>query len=241
MTIYHNPGKRGLVIPGLGRMDVRSMGGAAAVIPWYLSGGIPAAACVAAYQPKGAASLAASYVNLANPGTNDAAPGVAPTFAAATGWTFNGSSQHLKTGVIPDSSAWSGIVRFSNSTSAGDRFLFGSIKNDAAPKGRFCISPDNGSGNVYYGMSDSLNLFVPPAITEGVLAITGNTAYRNGASDGSIATASHPAQEIYIGVSNVNGGILYGYRACKIQAIAFYNTTITPEQVAAVSAAMAAL
>jgi len=42
---------------------------ASGVEPWWLSGGIAAANCVAAYQPKGAASLEASYVNLANPGT----------------------------------------------------------------------------------------------------------------------------------------------------------------------------
>lgn len=69
-----------------------------AAADWWV---VPGKTCVAAYQPIGAASLAASYVNLANPGTYDAAPGVAPTWASATGWTFNGSTQYLTTGITP--------------------------------------------------------------------------------------------------------------------------------------------
>lgn len=46
------------------------------------------ATCVAAYDAIGAASLADSYVNEANPGTFDAAPGVAPTWAYGTGGPY---------------------------------------------------------------------------------------------------------------------------------------------------------
>ncbi len=81
-------------------------------IEWWLRGGIPAANCIAAYQPINAASLAASYVNLANPGTNDAAPGVAPGWNKTDGWTFNGLTQYLTTGIIP-ASGYSMIIRFS--------------------------------------------------------------------------------------------------------------------------------
>ena len=87
-------------------------GAAAAAVPWYLAGGAPAP--IAAYQPKGAASLAASYVNLANPGTYDAAPGVAPTHASATGWTFNGNTQYLTTNVATSGSAWSIVLRYAH-------------------------------------------------------------------------------------------------------------------------------
>ena len=74
--------------------------------------------CVAAYQPIGAASLAASYSNLQNPGTYDAAPGTAPTFLAATGWTFNAATpQYLNTGVVPSSLNWTVIVRYSGNNS----------------------------------------------------------------------------------------------------------------------------
>lgn len=48
-------------------------GGGAPPIPWYLAGGAPTP--VGAYQAKGAASYAASLVNLANPGINDLTEG----------------------------------------------------------------------------------------------------------------------------------------------------------------------
>jgi hypothetical protein len=44
-------------------------GKGATVTPWYLSTGIAAADIAAIYQPIGAASYAASKVNLAHPGT----------------------------------------------------------------------------------------------------------------------------------------------------------------------------
>lgn len=69
---------------------------AAAAGWWQVAG----QTCAAAYQPIGAASLAASYVNLANPGTYNAAPGVAPTLAAG-GWSFDGLTQYLTTGIVP--------------------------------------------------------------------------------------------------------------------------------------------
>src|SRR4030042_426783 len=67
--------------------------GKGVAIPWYLSGSIPRANCIAAYQPKGADSYAASKVNIANPGTYNLSDGAAfPTWAAATGWTFAAAS-----------------------------------------------------------------------------------------------------------------------------------------------------
>jgi hypothetical protein len=60
---------------------------------WYLAGGAPMP--IAAYQPIGAAGLAASYENLVD--TFDASPGVAPTFDAARGWIGDGT-QYLQFG-----------------------------------------------------------------------------------------------------------------------------------------------
>ena len=53
---------------------------------------------VAAYQPKGAASQAASYVNLVTPGTYDLTTADAPGWAAGTGWVFNDTTQNLVIG-----------------------------------------------------------------------------------------------------------------------------------------------
>lgn len=100
--------------------------GGATAIPWYLSGGISAANCIGAYKPKGAASLAASYTNLANPGTYTASfTGVTPLWSAANGWELDGT-EAAET-FVPGATAitaiqmqytWSIAVRYSNANIA---------------------------------------------------------------------------------------------------------------------------
>ena len=127
-------------ILGSGLMTHRAASG------WWLSGGISAANCKAAYAPKGAASLVASYSNLNAPGTNDAAPGTAPTWDATNGWIFNGTNQYLTTGIVP-AAGYSMIVRFSNLTSDG--YLAGT-QQTAAP--RFFQLLPRATGNIWiYG------------------------------------------------------------------------------------------
>lgn len=82
----------------------------AAVSNWWLSGGISAGDCIAAYQAKGAASQAASYVNLANPGTYNATPSVIPGWSSADGWQSPGA---LNTGYRPNTgNTFSVLARF---------------------------------------------------------------------------------------------------------------------------------
>ena len=103
--IYPLAARRGMITPlarGIQRADTS----------WWLAGGISAENCVAAYQAKGAADYAASLVNLANPGTYNAANGNSPTFNTAIGWTFDGVNDYLVTGIVPASDqSWSAIVR----------------------------------------------------------------------------------------------------------------------------------
>src|SRR4030042_266315 len=95
-------------------------------LEWWLAGGISAANCLAAYQPKGAASYAASKVNLANPGTYDAVDGVAfPTWAAATGWTFNGVAQYLTSNCPTDMKPMSYIARVKNTDNTNFNTIIG--------------------------------------------------------------------------------------------------------------------
>ena len=65
---------------------------------WYDAGGAPTP--VGAWAAIGAASQAASYTDLSGNG-NDLGVGVAPTWDAAAGWTFNGSTQWLNTSRVP--------------------------------------------------------------------------------------------------------------------------------------------
>jgi hypothetical protein len=198
--------------------------------PWYRVGSAPAP--VAAYQPIGAADLDASYINLANPGTNNAAPGVAPTFAAATGWTFNGTTQYLDTGYT-SAAAYTVLVRFSDVTNTGN------LAGVSGGTSVHYVRPNNTTAAVWTYMNTTLS--DAPVMTSGVMGIAGKNAYRNGASEGEIAATafSTPNRSWFVG--GLNGGALIGPIAAKIQAFALYSTALSDAQMLAVSTAMAAL
>lgn len=208
---------------------VLGRGAGAAAAQWWLSGGVSAANCVAAYQPIGAASLAASYTNLANPGTYTAAPGVAPTFDAATGWTFNGSTQYLNTGITYEAT-WSILVRFSDGTTSGTVRLF-DVGTD-----KLSVIPGFSAASAYWNVGATANTRTP-AMYSGVLGAAGNQPYRDGSADGATFTGTITSGSLRIAARNDTTRFFSG----KIQAIAIYNTTLSAAQVAAISAAMAAL
>jgi len=206
------------------------------VTSWWLSGGIAAANCVAAYQPKGAASLAASYVNLNAPGTNDAFPGTAPSFNAATGWTFAAaSSQYLKTGLNPKA-AWSLIVQISNfsglCTAAGIYY---------SATAQYYICPQVGTKIIYINRNeiDGAN------IASGNVCIAGLNAYQNGSVlAGTFLGTADLADSVGLTIGARRRQDIDGYdryATGTIIALAIYSATLTAPQVAAVAAAMAAL
>jgi hypothetical protein len=190
--------------------------------------------CVAAYQAKGAASLAASYVNLANPGTNDAAPGNAPTFDAATGWTFDGVNDYLDTGVVP-TTGYSVLVRFSDRTNGGR--LIGAAMPTGNVRDELSLRPS--SCNWYNG-GDFWR--ASPTPTSGVMGVAGKDAYLDGADVGNISDAgvSTLTASLWIGARNVPGFPGF-YLAAKIQAVAIYSTTLDATQMAEITANMNAL
>lgn len=205
----------------------------AAGASWWLSGGISAANAIAVYQPKGAASLAASYVNLVNPGTYDAAPGVAPGWSAATGWSFDGSTQYLKTSVIPEAD-WTTIIRFAGF--ADDGVLIGC--RDWAAGQRYYIEVASWGGRFFNGATTTL---WDNAYTVAVKALAGRTAYTNGSAVGtSPDTDAAPDYQLYIGARN-NKDSTDEAAGAQVLAVAVYASTLSAAQVASISAAMAAL
>jgi hypothetical protein len=215
-------------------------GGAVAVTPWYLAGGIAAANCIAAYQPKGAASLAASYINLITPGTYDVAPGVAPTFSAATGWTFNGSTQYLDTGVSPAvAGTWSIFVQYTGLND--DACIIGSYITDGACGIWGYKSADYMrcyNGKDYDDGGDAVN---SPKLVAGNYGLAGKTPYRNGVAEGNLVPAGGAISLLspYIGAMN-SSGVATQFMPIVIQAIAIYNITLTT-QITALVAAMGGL
>lgn len=210
---------------------------------WWLSGGIAAANCLAAYTPKGAASLAASYDNNAAPGnglpdgTYDAGLGVAPTFNAAIGWTFNGTTQYLTTGIVP-ASGYSCFARFANGN-VTDRIrqVFG--VDDGAGK-RFGIrNYQTGVNKAIYhngGQVISANNYA-----SGVIGIAGAQGYYNGATDSAAISAWVGVTALACYVAAANSGGITNFFGGDIIALALYNVTLSAPQVAALSVAMAAL
>jgi hypothetical protein len=202
---------------------------------WWLAGGVADADCVAAYQAKGAASYAASKVNLANPGTYDAADGTAyPTWAAATGWTFDGSSRYLRSGLAP-LPAGSVIIRIASVSNAG--YQIGAVFSSAA---RYAIGAMRGAGPSVRWVNGAL-VEVAPGVSSGVLAIAGTVAYRNGSQDSTgVGTSTAIALEMLIGCLN-NEGTPGLFSDGAIISVAIYSSTLTATQVAAITAAMQAL
>ena len=215
---------------------------AAAASSWWLAGGIDPANCVVAYQPKGAASYAASKVNLANAGTYDAVDGTSyPDWDATNGWIFDGANAEYlyPNGFYPDKTNydWSMIVRFSNASAAvGTNVLLGI--NDAYDF--FYIYAKTG-GN--HGFGHGNKFFLPsPNKTSGVLCMAGLECYANGVHEGTIATPTVYNQQLLMGIgatmrANSPLEYYYGY----MQAVAIYNATLTSTQVGLLTTAMAAL
>lgn len=208
-----------------------------AAASWWL---VTGATCIIAYQPKGAASLAASYTNLAQPGTYDAALGVAPTFDAATGWTFDGIAQFLRTNYIPSVGAnLSVIVRAIQQNSGGATQTLIGMANSASPyngvwvrlrnaTALYCNDGVSGAGTARYGSH--------------VAAVAGRQGYIDGAPDGAAfadSAQAFPAYDMYVGALHFSSTIQF--EVASIQAVAIYTTALSAAQVAALTVVMAAL
>ena len=203
---------------------------------WDLNGTL--SGCVGAWQAKGAASYAASLVNLANPGTFDAFAGTAPTWDAATGWTFNGSSQYLRTGLVPlIDQSYSAIVRIYSTDGVQEAYIWqrGGTGKDF---GLYC-----NTATLFYGWNGGSKSYTVTSIlnTNAVLAIAGNKSYKDGSVlSGDITTGTPPTdKELYLGAGNNNGSPAFYFTGNMIAA-AVYSTVIS-SSVAALTTAMNAL
>lgn len=207
---------------------------------WDLNGTI--SSCIAAYQPKGAASYAASKVNLANAGTYDLTDGTAyPDWDTSTGWKGDGAASNGKCliSTIKPSSDWTLIARYSSAQASNDCLLgfqdysggyryYGLWFYHVAPTQRWCYGL---IGTYIYGQA---------ATSSGVMAQAGLKAYLNGTEVGDIPSggAVSSTLPIIILASKASGD--YGC-AAYMQACAIYNTTLTSTQIGNLTTAMAAL
>ena len=205
----------------------------AAAIPWYLSGGIAAANCIAAYQAKGAASLAASYINLAKPGTYDChaiSVPTTPTWTSGLGWS--GIGKVLDTDIVFGTgiATYSVFVRFS-SVSTG--CLFGT--EDGYPNS-FWIAPCTYAlplySNIAYGSHSVIN--------GGTHSISAKKGYQNGIYDAAVSAGqTTTALNFYLLCLNQGGTPVQGKNG-DTQCVSIYNRELTAaENLALHNAAMA--
>lgn len=196
---------------------------------WWAATGI-ANLCVAAYQAKNRDSLANSYINLKNPGTFNLTLGSAPSWNSATGWTFDGIGQYLRTGVVPTKQQDTTVTRVTSLTQGNSKQIVGCTNIVASYGIRTLVTP-----GIQYLSGSSLSIS-PVTFTAGALAVAGNKGYRNGAAEtGTIGDAgtNMGTRDIYIGARNGDGTADI-FCAVTMDRLAHYNTTLTQAQIAAV-------
>lgn len=226
MIRIQRPGDRIISIGGPTIITPR--GGAA--LPWWY---VPGKTCVAAYQPKGAASYAASKVNLANPGTYDATEGVAPAWDAATGWSFDGLDDWLNSNV-PANACQTYIVQYTNLVATeGGRYIFGGWINFNC---RTAIEVHSAAVRYLHGGQ----IDVAPSLAAGNLGISGQQGYRNGTAEGgSCGTGVADNSVMYVGC--YNAGFPTNFHKVVVRALSFYAEPLVAVEVAGLAARMAAL
>jgi hypothetical protein len=196
---------------------------------WWLSGGVDSADVIAAYQPKGASTLAESYVNLADPGTYDAYPGNAP-YLTADGWMSDRNDYYLETGIyLPEESTI--IVSLSNIQENTNNYV---CSNGTSGQWRMMLFR-NGRKQWWFG---SRNFSTDVTSSTGVIAISGPKVYLDGtliATISSSVSGASPTPLRLMAWSTSNG--ING----NMESAAVYSTNLSDAEVSAISSAMAAL
>jgi hypothetical protein len=127
------------------------------------------------------------------------------------------------------------IVRFAAASGIGPHSACGVL--DGTPSRRFYIRPRNNNITHVYGYGDAANLVSGP-LTAGIMAVAGNAAYLNGAADGTMGAWVSTTVSIVIGADSADLSFPY---IGDIISLSVYSSTLTPTQVAAITAAMQAL
>lgn len=209
--------------------------------PWYdpLGDGT----CVAAYNALGAANIATSQINIANPGTYDlTAVNATPNWDTDDGWSKNGASSAWSTGITTSTSSWSFVVRFADAP-FGNGYPFGVSSGPGHPDQVGAIPNWNVAGwrTNWYNSSWLNDATATPT---GVLGIAGERCFRNGAYVGNVTTwnAATYGYSIYLLDLNDGGQALphnpfYG----KVQAFCVHNTQISDDRMYHIYTRIAAL
>lgn len=200
---------------------------------WDLDGAITS--CIAAYQPKGAVDYTASKVNLANPGTYNATEGVAPTWDTTTGWTGDGASKYLDTGItVTDDETHTLIFRYSGHDSASSTYDCTFGVDTAKNEWGFI----NRSNRPYIMLGGTITQFGTITMNEAVVCVAGLSLYVNGGYRGAHAGGNVNGT---IKIGRIHYGGVQKYFYANYLAAAIYNAVLTSDQISALTTAMNAL
>jgi hypothetical protein len=201
---------------------------------WDLNGTITS--CVAAYQPKGAASYAASKTDLSgNSNTAIEIDGNSPAWDSSYGWSFNNTNKRLSVGFAIDDLYWSFILRYSG-YSIDDKWLCGNWTSEHM-SGIRNRQGKHSWANYSYNNVDEFAITLENAAA-GISAVAGRYGYWNGVNKvTSIPTDTVTGGNFYVGGRNYTNS----YVDAEIQAFAIYNSVLTQTQIEDLTTAMAAL
>lgn len=197
---------------------------------WYAGGG-SLAACVGAYKAIGAASLAASYVNIITPGTADAYVGVgkvAPTLGA-NGWVWDGVTTQQMLRIDAALSETTCIIASVGTTGAGgdgNGRLFQYIGG-----GRLVV-PQNASSQSTW--TNTNTLVSTPVTSTDEMCQAGKKIFINGVLQNTHNAGAVSDTGLTIGNQNAGSRQLNGF----VQSFAIYSS-LTDIQVAMIGAGMA--
>lgn len=201
--------------------------------PWWLAGGIPRDACVAAWRFKDANNVSAAKYDFTNGFFADMSEG---GWSSITGFVNSGKyglPDFPKFGGLPNTSV-SWIVKIANLTvDATTRYAF--ALRYVGTFVRLQIAAN--TGNVTLTNVNSYDSGVP--VTDGVYAMGGINCYKDAILVGSVSAGtigSFTQHSIGTGYATTNSKMLG-----ELHSIAFYKTGLTQSQIAAVGNEMNAL
>lgn len=211
-------------------------------VPWWLPFDLTATPLVV-YQPKGEIDLTKSYINLINPGVNDAVPLTTAPTLVAQGWQLDSGRAMNSTVVLPDE--YSVFVRSINPAVNPTGAIFGvdgtkivKVTTRSQPatvvRVEFTHGSDFDSNNFGLGLSD--DVFFTYATSPGIVANNFNSSVVGPTS----IAESGITIPLYLGAVN-NNGTTADALPQTIVAVAIYSGLMTRVQAADIFAAMAAL
>jgi len=171
---------------------------------------------VAAYQPIAAPGPLLARYNQAHGGDNryKATDGTAPTWRGAMGWTFDGATQYLASGVVP-SVGWSALGMVSGTS--GTAFIVGSFNGGSTRYGSGIAT-----SNAYsYGSGVTASAIT---VVTGARCLAPPSGYTYGRFDANVTgTWSGTAAQLYIGARNrADITSIDSYLAGQILAVSIY-------------------